>query len=86
VLNTSEIAVESVPTSLSLETLSGLALGKRGSAIPAPSSSFLERIVNSQPATREIHIIADSLSAQKTTKVTDFLTAHPNVQMHYTPT
>jgi transposase len=48
--------------------------------------AFLEQIVDSQPATREIHIIADNLLAHTTMKVTDFLAAHPNVQMHYTPT
>ena len=35
---------------------------------------------------REIHIIADNLSAHKTAKVVAFLDAHPNVQLHYTPT
>jgi transposase len=37
-------------------------------------------------ADREIHIIADNLSAHKTAKVMAFLDAHPNVQLHYTPT
>ena len=48
--------------------------------------AFLEQMVRSQPATRAIHIIADNLSAHKTTKVTDFVAAHPNVQLHYAPT
>jgi transposase len=47
---------------------------------------FLEQIVATQPAGREIHIIADNLSAHKTAKVSGFLAAHPNVTMHYTPT
>jgi transposase len=42
--------------------------------------------VTSQPAGREIHIIADNLSAHKTAKVAAFLAAHPNVTMRYTPT
>ena len=70
-----------------LETQSGLVLGKTA---PRHTSdefvAFLEQIVDSQPATRAVHIIADNLSAHKTTKVTAFLAAHPNVQLHYTPT
>lgn len=70
-----------------LETQSGLVLGK--TAVRHTSDefvSFLEQIVSSQPRHREIHIIADNLSAHKTAKVTAFLTAHPNVRLHYTPT
>jgi len=48
--------------------------------------SFLGSVVNSQPATREIHIIVDNLSAHKTQKVRTFLVAHDNVHLHYTPT
>ena len=70
-----------------LETQSGLVLGKTAERHTSDEFvAFLDQIVSSQPATREIHIIADNLSAHKTTKVTDFLAAHPNVQMHYTPT
>ena len=47
---------------------------------------FLEQIVNSQPAEREIHVIADNLSAHKTKKVFEFLAANPSVRIHYTPT
>lgn len=70
-----------------LETQSGLVLGKTAERHTSDEFvAFLEQIVNSQPATSEIHIIADNLSAHKTTKVTDFLGAHPHVQLHYTPT
>jgi transposase len=70
-----------------LETQSGLVLGKTAERHTSDEFvAFLEQIVSSQPTTREIHIIADNLSAHKTTKVTEFLAAHPNVQMHYTPT
>ncbi len=70
-----------------LEPQSGLVLGKTAERHTSDEFvAFLEQIVRSQPATREIHIIADNLSAHKTTKVTDFLAVHPNVQMHYTPT
>jgi transposase len=48
--------------------------------------AFLGEIVDSQPAKREIHVIADNLSAHKTQKVTDFLAQHPTVHLHYTPT
>jgi transposase len=70
-----------------LETQSGLVVGKTAERHTSDEFvAFLDQIVRSQPATREIHIIADNLSAHKTTKVTDFLAAHRNVQMHYTPT
>lgn len=70
-----------------LETQSGLVLGKTAERHTSDEFvAFLEQIVRSQPAAREIHIIADNLSAHKTTKVTDFLAAHPNVHLHYTPT
>ena len=70
-----------------LETQTGAVLGK--TAVRHTSDefvAFLDQIVSSQPRDREIHIIADNLSAHKTAKVTAFLDAHPNVQLHYTPT
>lgn len=48
--------------------------------------AFLAEIVSKQPADREIHIVLDNLSAHKTQRVRDFLYAHPNVQLHFTPT
>ena len=75
------------PVTLRTRFQSGLVVGKTAERHTSHEFvAFLEQIVRSQPATREIHIIADNLSAHKTTKVTDFLAAHPNVQMHYTPT
>ena len=47
---------------------------------------FLDRLVATQSARREIHIIADNLSAHKTKAVTAWLDAHPRVHMHHTPT
>ena len=47
---------------------------------------FLGEVVASQPDQREIHIILDNLSAHKTPLVHQFLAAHPNVQLHFTPT
>src|SRR5215467_10812258 len=35
---------------------------------------------------KEIHVIADNLSAHKTKQVTEFLDWHPNVHLHFTPT
>jgi transposase len=48
--------------------------------------AFLSEILASQPAKREIHVIADNLSAHKTDRVADFLVEHPKVHLHYTPT
>ena len=48
--------------------------------------AFLTQVVANQPAGKEIHIIADNLSAHKTARVHEFLSAHPNVHLHYTPT
>ena len=39
-----------------------------------------------QPKYREIHIIADNLSAHKTKRVDAFLAQHKNVKMHFTAT
>jgi DDE superfamily endonuclease len=47
---------------------------------------FLGQIVASQPEGREIHIVADNLSAHKTKNVFEFLQANPTVRIHYTPT
>jgi transposase len=48
--------------------------------------AFLERVVATQPRHREIHLIADNLSAHKTKTVQTWLAAHPRVHLHYTPT
>jgi transposase len=47
---------------------------------------FLAQILDSQPAKRQIHVIADNLSAHKTKKVFEFLAENPTVRIHYTPT
>jgi DDE superfamily endonuclease len=74
-------------TYAALETQSGLVLGTTAARHTTDEFvRFLDQIVSAQPRDREIHIIADNLSAHKTTKVTDFLATHPNVQLHYTPT
>ena len=48
--------------------------------------AFLAALVAQQRRRREIHIIADNLSAHKTERVRAFLRDHPRVQLHYTPT
>lgn len=47
---------------------------------------FLTEVVARCEPGRELHIILDNLSAHKTRKVAAFLDAHPNVQLHFTPT
>jgi transposase len=70
-----------------LETQTGAVLGKTAERHTSDEFvAFLDQIVSSQRPDREIHIIADNLSAHKTAKVVAFLEAHPNVQLHYTPT
>jgi autotransporter family porin len=48
--------------------------------------AFLIDIVANQPRGKEIHVIADNLSAHKSQPVKDFLEAHRKVQLHVTPT
>jgi transposase len=48
--------------------------------------AFLAEVVASQPPGKEIHIVADNLSAHKTARVQEFLTTHANLHIHYTPT
>ena len=48
--------------------------------------AFLEEIVATQPAEREVHVILDNFSAHRTALVNQFLQQHPNVQFHFTPT
>jgi len=48
--------------------------------------AFLTDLVVNQPRRKEIHVIADNLSAHKSELVQDFLAAHPRVHLHFTPT
>src|ERR1700728_640714 len=48
--------------------------------------AFLADIVVNQPRGKEIHVIADNLSAHKTGQLDDFLERHPKVHLHFTPT
>ena len=45
--------------------------------------SFMDEVIEDQPAGRQIHVILDNLSTHK--KNDDWLTAHPNVTFHFTP-
>src|SRR5215831_12147810 len=68
-------------------TKTGEVLGKTAARhTSAEFVAFLADIVVNQPAAKEIHVIADNLSAHKTRQVTEFLDWHPNVHLHFTPT
>lgn len=70
-----------------LETQSGEILGKTASHhTSAEFVGFLADVIASQPAGKEIHVVADNLSAHKTKLVDAFLAAHSNVRLHFTPT
>jgi len=67
-------------------TKTGEVLGKTAARhTSAEFVAFLTDIVVNQPRGKEIHVIADNLSAHKTAKVKEFLEAHPNVHLHFTP-
>jgi transposase len=70
-----------------LNTRTGQVLGKTSARhTSAEFVEFLGQIVASQPTQKEIHVIADNLSAHKTKAVWAFLQANPNLRLHYTPT
>jgi transposase len=48
--------------------------------------TFLEEVVATQPAQREVHVILDNFATHKTELVQHFLEQHPNVSLHFTPT
>ncbi len=68
-------------------TRTGEVLGKTAARhTSAEFVAFLTDIVVNQPRGKEIHVIADNLSAHKTKQVERFLADHPNVHLHFTPT
>lgn len=68
-------------------TRTGEVLGKTAERhTSAEFVAFLADLVANQPKGKEIHVIADNLSAHKTKRVDEFLAAHRNVSMHFTPT
>jgi len=48
--------------------------------------AFLEDLIAHQPRGKALHVILDNLAAHKTPRVRQFLTDHPQVHLHYTPT
>ena len=68
-------------------TKTGEVLGKTAERhTSAEFVAFLTDIVVNQPKGKEIHVIADNLSAHKTKRVDEFLAEHRNVHLHFTPT
>lgn len=70
-----------------LNTATGQVLGMTAPRhTSAQFVAFLADVVASQPQGKAIHVICDNVSAHKTNAVDDFLAAHANVEIHYTPT
>jgi transposase len=70
-----------------LDTRSGEIIGKTAQRHTSTEFvDFLAHVVASQPLGRQIHVIADNLSAHKTKLVDDFLAHHSQVRIHFTPT
>ena len=68
-------------------TKTGEVLGKTATRhTSAEFVAFLTDIVANQPRKKEIHVIADNLSAHKTARVDEFLEQNRNVHIHFTPT
>jgi len=68
-------------------TKTGEVLGKTAARhTSAEFVAFLTDLVVNQPRRKEIHVIADNLSAHKTELVETFLVEHPKVHLHFTPT
>ena len=68
-------------------TKTGEVLGKTATRhTSAEFVAFLTDIVANQPRKKEIHVIADNLSAHKTARVDEFLDQNRNVHLHFTPT
>jgi transposase len=68
-------------------TKTGEVLGKTAARhTSAEFVAFLTDIVAHQPKGKEIHVIADNLSARKTKLVEDCLAENVSVHLHFTPT
>ena len=73
---------------LSLYAAFGMGIGQVLGGIPShqPAAefvAFLTDVVASQSRGKEIHVVADNLTAHKTLKVNDFLQAHRTVHLHF---
>ena len=70
-----------------LNTKTGQITGKTAQRhTSAEFVAFLSELASQQPKDREVHVIADNLSAHKTARVKEFLETHPQVRLHFTPT
>src|SRR5881396_600970 len=69
-----------------LDPVLPLSPGRAARHTSAEFVAFLTDIVVNQPKGKEIHVIADNLSAHKTKRVDAFLAEHRNVHLHFTPT
>jgi len=70
-----------------LDTRTGEVIGKTASRHTSEEFvAFLADIVARQPSRRDVHIIADNLSAHKSKRVQQFLADHPRLHLHFTPT
>jgi len=70
-----------------LNTQSGLVFGATAERHTSQAFvAFLADLLTTVPRHREVHIICDNLSAHKTRRVEEFLTEHPRVHLHFTPT
>jgi transposase len=70
-----------------LDTKTGRVHGKTTARhTSADFVEFLGEVVAQCHPKQEIHIILDNLSAHKTQAVRDFLAAHPQLRLHFTPT
>src|ERR1044071_9790351 len=76
-----------LPLYAAFNTRTGEVLGKTAERhTSAEFVNFLTDIVTNQTKGKEIHVIADNLSAHKTEFVEQFLERHRNVHLHFTPT
>jgi transposase len=70
-----------------LDTASGTVFGKTAERHTSQAFvAFLADRLTTVPKKLDVHIICDNLSAHKTTRVEEFLAAHPRVHLHFTPT
>src|ERR1700689_5556006 len=68
-------------------TKTGEVLGKTADRhTSAEFVAFLTDIIINQPRGKEIHVIADNLSAHKSQPVKEFLDTHKKVHLHFPPT
>jgi transposase len=70
-----------------LDTRTGAVIGQTAARHTSDDFiAFLQSVVDTQPRSRDIHIILDNLATHKTQKVRAFLATHPRVRLHFTPT